>query len=113
MNGAQTRLFLLNVDSIEHYTGEETLKFIRERDESRPFFIHMSFQRPHAPISPSEEFYNMYDPDKITLPDSSIDWIENKFAGKPEVLRKHLMSAVIHWRLVNSVCVAVLPVITG
>ncbi|MCF6175236.1 MAG: sulfatase-like hydrolase/transferase [Victivallaceae bacterium] len=76
--------------SIERYTGDETLKFIEERDESRPFFIHMSFQRPHAPIAPSKEFYEMYDPSKIILPDSKHDWLENRFAGKPQHLQDQL-----------------------
>ncbi len=77
-------------DSIEHFTGEETLKFLKEQDEDRPFFIHMSFQRPHAPIAPTKEYFEMYDPDKITLPESKVDWFENKFSGKPECIRKKL-----------------------
>ena len=32
--------------SIEHYTGNESLAFLKERDDDRPFFLHMSFQRP-------------------------------------------------------------------
>jgi arylsulfatase A-like enzyme len=73
--------------SIEHFTGNETLKFLEERDESRPFYIHMSFQRPHAPIAPAAEYFDMYDPDKITLPDSMGDYFENKFASKSPVIR--------------------------
>lgn len=77
--------------SIEHYTGNTTLEFLRERDASRPFFIHMSFQRPHAPIAPAQEFYDMYDPDRLTLPDSAIDWFERRFEGKPDHLRDRLL----------------------
>ncbi len=69
--------------SIERYTGRETLKFLENRDESRPFFLHMSFQRPHAPIAPAREFYDLYDPDRLTLPDSAFDWLKNRFAGHP------------------------------
>jgi arylsulfatase A-like enzyme len=76
--------------SIEHYTGEETLKFLADRDESRPFFIHMTFQRPHAPIAPAEEYFGMYDPASLTLPDSAVDYFENRFAGKPEFMRQTL-----------------------
>lgn len=74
--------------SIEHYTGNETLKFLEERDESRPFYIHMSFQRPHAPIAPAEEYFNTYNPDKLTLHESKVDYFENKFSSKPESIRK-------------------------
>ena len=76
--------------SNERYTGRETLRFLDERDDSRPFFIHMSFQRPHAPIAPAAEHFDMYNPDDMVLPDSAVDWFENAFAGKPEFQRKLL-----------------------
>lgn len=76
--------------SIEHYTGEETLKFLTERDVSRPFFIHMTFQRPHAPIAPAGEFFDLYDPEEIVLPDSAVDYFENRFSGKPGFMRRML-----------------------
>ncbi len=74
--------------SIEHFTGEETLKFLDSRDETRPFFVHMSFQRPHEPVTPSAEHFNLYDPESIVLPESITDIYENNFAGKPERVRK-------------------------
>jgi arylsulfatase A-like enzyme len=77
--------------SIERFTGNESLAFLEERDRSRPFFLQMSFQRPHAPIAPSAEHFDMYDPDQIVLPDSAVDWFENAFAGKPAVLRDRLL----------------------
>jgi arylsulfatase A-like enzyme len=76
--------------SIERYTGNETLKFLEGRDTSRPFFIQMSFQRPHAPIAPAREHFDLYRPDKILLPESAFDYFENRFAGKPEWMRRML-----------------------
>jgi len=76
--------------SIEHYTAEETLKFLKERDASRPFFVQMSFQRPHAPIAPAKEHFGLYNPDEIVLPDNACDYLENDFAGKPAFIRKVL-----------------------
>lgn len=76
--------------SIERYTGDQALAFLEERDRSRPFFIHMSFQRPHAPIAPAREFFDLYDPDSLTLPASARDYFENRFAGKPAFLRDAL-----------------------
>ena len=76
--------------SIEHYTGEQTLAFLAERDASRPFFIQMSFQRPHAPIAPAREYFDLYDPDTLTLPDSADDYFERGFAGKPAFMRQML-----------------------
>ena len=77
--------------SIERFTGNESLVFLEGRDRSRPFFLQMSFQRPHAPIAPSAEHFTMYDPDEIVLPDNAVDWLENEFAGKPAVLRNRLL----------------------
>jgi len=76
--------------SLERFTSNETLKFLEERDESRPFFVHMSFERPHAPIAPAAEHFDMYDPEDMVLPDSACDWFESGFAGKPEFMRKTL-----------------------
>ena len=77
--------------SIERFTGNESLAFLEGRDRRRPFFLQMSFQRPHAPIAPSAEHFDMYDPDDIVLPDNAVDWLENEFAGKPAILRDRLL----------------------
>ncbi len=76
--------------SIEAFTGDETMRFLESRDESRPFFVHMTFQRPHAPIAPAEEHFELYDPEEMVLPDNAFDYFENGFAGKPEWMRKRL-----------------------
>lgn len=76
--------------SIERFTGNKTMEFLENRDASRPFFVHMSFQRPHAPIAPAPEFFNMYNPDDIELPESAKDLFENGFAGKPVFMLEHI-----------------------
>jgi len=76
--------------SIEAFTGDETMAFLESRDTSRPFFVHMTFQRPHAPIAPAEEHFGLYDPDEMVLPGNAFDYFENRFAGKPEWMRKRL-----------------------
>jgi len=76
--------------SIERFTGEETLRFLRERDRDRPFFAHMTFQRPHAPIAPPKEYFDLYDPEDVTLPENAVDYFENRFASKPDFMRRTL-----------------------
>ncbi|MFC1451940.1 sulfatase [Verrucomicrobiota bacterium] len=76
--------------SVEHFTGEETLKFLDGRDADRPFFVHMSFERPHSPIAPAPEHFNMYDPGDIVLPENASDYFENRFSGKPAFMQKLL-----------------------
>ncbi|NOU94089.1 sulfatase-like hydrolase/transferase [Paenibacillus sp. LMG 31456] len=74
--------------SLETWTGDETLQFLKNRDERRPFFAHMSFQRPHEPYTVPFDSGLLYDPDSIQLPSGVIDLFERKFAGKPEIMRK-------------------------
>jgi choline-sulfatase/uncharacterized sulfatase len=76
--------------SIEHYTGEETIRFLQERDDTRPFFVQMSFQRPHAPIAPAVEHFDLYDPADIVLPDSAVDFLEHGFPGRPEFMDRKI-----------------------
>jgi arylsulfatase A-like enzyme len=76
--------------SIEHYTGEQSLEFLKERDEDRPFFLKMSFQRPHDPITPALENFDMYNPDDMVLPESISDLFDNKFAGKPQFMQDYI-----------------------
>jgi len=76
--------------SIEHWTGEETLKFLAGRDKSKPFFVHMTFQRPHPPFTPAPEHKDMYDPAKIDLPAGSEDAYERDFASKPAARKRRM-----------------------
>ncbi|MGD8237983.1 MAG: sulfatase-like hydrolase/transferase, partial [Armatimonadota bacterium] len=75
--------------SLEVWTGNETLQFLRHRDRRRPFFVQMTFQRPHAPLSPSPERADMYRPDDIDIPASARDLFERRFATKPAFQRAH------------------------
>ena len=36
------------------------IEFMKRRDKSRPFFLNLSFHRPHAPIDPPAVFWDMY-----------------------------------------------------
>ena len=76
--------------SIEHFTGEESLRFLETWDQRRPFFLHMSFQRPHPPWHPSAEHADMYDPADIQLGPDAADWWENKWAGRPEFITRSI-----------------------
>lgn len=72
----------------EHYTGEESLKFLQNRDTRRPFYLQMSFERPHPNWMPSPEHANLYNPDEIELGDDAIDWWGNQWAGRPEFIQQ-------------------------
>ena len=36
------------------------IEFVRRRDRTRPFFLNLSFHRPHPPIDPPQAFWDMY-----------------------------------------------------
>jgi len=55
-------------DSIEKYTADRAIEFI-QGEHDRPFFAHISFDRPHGPWSPSPEYANLYPYDQIPLPE--------------------------------------------
>ncbi len=43
-----------------HWTGETAVRFLRTYDRPQPFFLKVSFIRPHSPYDPPERFSRMY-----------------------------------------------------
>ncbi len=62
------------------YYSEETVKFLRE-NRDRPFCLWSSFFMPHTPLVPMKEFFDLYDPEKLTLPERSDRELEGGFEG--------------------------------
>ncbi len=48
---------------------EDTVRFIRERDTSRPFLAYCGFRAPHPPWRAPEAFHGLHDPADVPLPD--------------------------------------------
>jgi arylsulfatase len=42
------------------WTATMAIRFLRRRDRTRPFFLNVSFHRPHAPLDPPQAFYDLY-----------------------------------------------------
>lgn len=51
------------------------LDFLRRRDPTRPFFLNLSFHRPHPPIDPPQVFFDLYK-DRPIPPPPVGDWAE-------------------------------------
>lgn len=49
------------------------IDFLNRRDRHRPFFLNLSFHRPHAPLDPPKEYLEMYD-DKDIPPVPVGEW---------------------------------------
>ena len=45
------------------------LEFLRKRDMTMPFFLKLSFVRPHSPLDPPEYYFNMYMEQADKLPE--------------------------------------------
>ena len=44
-----------------HWTGETAVRFLDTYDRPEPFFLKVSFARPHSPYDAPERFFRMYD----------------------------------------------------
>ncbi len=54
--------------SIEKWTTDRALEFLEDgRGTGKPFFLWLTYDRPHAPHGVSEPFDKLYDPELITL----------------------------------------------
>src|SRR5690625_5183842 len=54
----------------------QSIDFLRRRDPTKPFFLKMSYVRPHPPFDPPQVFYDMYR--DLDFPDPPIgDWATN------------------------------------
>lgn len=42
------------------WTVTKSIEFLKRRDTSRPFFLNVSFARPHPPIDPPQVYYDMF-----------------------------------------------------
>lgn len=56
--------------SIERYTSDHAIEFLERDHEDQPFYLSVSFDRPHGPWSPSPEDMALVDASAIPLPDS-------------------------------------------
>jgi arylsulfatase len=58
-----------------NWVVSESIDFLRRRDPSKPFFLKMSFVRPHPPFDPPQVFFDMYK--DLDLPDPAVgDWAD-------------------------------------
>jgi choline-sulfatase len=51
-----------------HWTGETTINFLKSYERAEPFFLKVSFIRPHSPYDAPERFFNMYEGSALPEP---------------------------------------------
>jgi arylsulfatase A-like enzyme len=45
---------------VNTWTAAMAIRFLRRRDKTRPFFLNVSFHRPHPPLDPPRVIYDLY-----------------------------------------------------
>ncbi|WP_162989913.1 arylsulfatase [Natronorubrum halophilum] len=70
----------------EHYhptnwTTDRALDFLDQRDEMRPFFLNLSYVRPHTPFDPPQAYWDMYVDREIPAP-SIGEWADDVYGEK-------------------------------
>ncbi len=59
--------------TLTHWTVDQSIDFMETRDPSRPFFLWTSIAKPHPPMDPAKDFWDIYD--GITMPEAwTGDW---------------------------------------
>lgn len=60
-----------------NWVTTKSIDFLRRRDPTKPFFLTMSYVRPHPPFDPPQYYYDMYR--ELDLPDPPIgDWADQE-----------------------------------
>lgn len=66
------------------WTATRAIEFLRRRDHMKPFFLNVSFHRPHAPVDPPPEYFHLYD--KAELPPVPVgDWAKENDFPAPDI----------------------------
>jgi arylsulfatase A-like enzyme len=53
---------------ISTFVTDRAIEWLDRREHDDPWFVHMSYLRPHPPYAAAGEFVTMYDPADVTLP---------------------------------------------
>ncbi|RLF06378.1 MAG: arylsulfatase, partial [Thermoprotei archaeon] len=61
---------------------DKTLEMLRKRDPTRPFFVWLSFLRPHSPYDPPRSFWDMYIDRELPEPPIG-DWAKKYAVSNP------------------------------
>jgi len=82
---------------------DDAIRFLGERDKSKPFFMYLAPANPHDPRIADKKYLDQYDPDKIPLPPNFMPFhpfnngellIRDErlapWPRTPEAIRKHL-----------------------
>lgn len=56
-----------------NWVADQSIRYLKTRDHTKPFFLMSSFVRPHQPLDPPQSYYDMYKDKDLRKPVSG-DW---------------------------------------
>ncbi len=69
-----------------YWATSRAVEFLGKRDESRPFFMFLSYVAPHPPLAPPRCYFDQYDNQDLPAPPIG-DWADNFVAGDQDTGR--------------------------
>jgi len=98
----EKQYFATEKHSSEMYT-DTAINFLQNYKEENPFFMYVSFQAPHDPRDMPKKFKDVYDPEKLPIPENFLpehpfdngelkvrDEKLEKWPRTPEAIKQHL-----------------------
>ncbi len=82
-----------------HWLGTQTIEWLYRRDPTRPFFLYLSFHRPHPPYDPPQWAFDKYTdlpPYEPKVGDWEDRWDDFRQDGDYQANIGHLPNAVVH-----------------
>ena len=62
-------------DNFDMVVAKKSVDFIRQRGkDEKPFFLHVGFEKPHAPFTTTQKYLDQHNPSDYKLPTSYNDW---------------------------------------
>ena len=82
----KTTLVEKDEDNFDMVVARKSVEFINQRGkDGKKFFLHVGFEKPHAPFTTTQKYLDMYKPDDFTLPETFDNWYKNgKFPWLPD-----------------------------
>lgn len=64
-----------------YWTAQQAVNFLETYNEKRPWFLKISFQRPHPPFDPPKRWYDHYEGTNFPMPEVG-SWAAKKYGDK-------------------------------
>ena len=65
------------------WVGRNAIRFLESYNQSKPFFLKVSFHRPHSPYDPPRRFMDMFTPEEMPKPYLGDKWDQDCNFGGP------------------------------